>query len=593
MGNKQEESVFLQKRRFAKKAFRSFALGGVAASLGVALETSVDALIVGNAYGTNGLAVTSVVMPLYMFFNLLSVALGVGGAQAVSDALAQEDGERAQRAYAACMWAALLAGLPIMLLGLFFAPTLTAFLGGGALGMDCIWYVRCIAVCAPLFLLVPVQGMMLRADAAPFLSALGTGVSVAVNLLLDLVFVTWLRMGIWGAALAMVIGQAAALLVFSTHFIVKKARALRWPFGRTGSPRGSLRLFADGVGTASYYAWQFLLLLVFNRILGVRYAEDGMAVFNIVFNVGMLSYAVFDGLSTALPVLLGAYRGERDTESTAYTVRLALRTAALCAAALALGIGLFPETIVRFFGVGGGAVGNFAARAVRLYVPAVLPACLLAVLNTHYQCLGKRAAPFLTSMARGLLLPLLLILPCLRAWGLPGTAVCLSLAECLTLMALLAYAGMEKRKGAYTDLLLLEKEGEAVLAAANAFEACMENDFSRLGEMMEAVEAFCAEKQIDKRSAYAIQLTIEELCSNIVRFGFEDGKPHALHVKLAVYDGDIFVRIRDDARGYNPFEKADARGDEVDSMALEMIRARAKSFLYQRRLVFNNLLIVL
>jgi len=593
MENMRGESVLLQKRRFAKKAFRSFALGGVAASLGVAMETSVDALIVGNAYGANGLAITSVVMPLYMFFNLLSVALGVGGAQAVSDALAQEDGESAQRAYAACMWAALLAGLPVMLLGLFFAPALTAFLGGGALGVDCVRYVRCIAACAPLFLLVPVQGMMLRADAAPFLSAFGTGVSVAVNLLLDLVFVTWMRMGIWGAALAMVIGQAAALLVFGMHFAVKKARALRWPFKGKGTLRESGRLFTDGVGTASYYAWQFLLLLIFNRILGTRYGEDSMAVFNIVFNVGMLSYAVFDGLSTALPVLLGAYRGERDAESTAYTVRLALRTAAFCAAILALCIGLFPGTIVRFFGVGEGAIGDFAVHAVRLYVPAVLPACLLAVLNTHYQCLGKRAAPFLTSLTRGLLLPVLLILPCLRIWGLPGTAACLSFAECLTLLALLAYACVEKRRGVYTDLLLLEKEGEAALAAANAFEACMENDFSRLGEMMEAVEAFCVEKQIEKRNAYAIQLTIEELCSNIVRFGFEDGKPHALHVKLAVYDGDIFVRIRDDARGYNPFEKSDARGDEVDSMAVELIRARAKSFLYQRRLVFNNLLIVL
>ncbi len=121
----------------------------------------------------------------------------------------------------------------------------------------------------------------------------------------------------------------------------------------------------------------------------------------------------------------------------------------------------------------------------------------------------------------------------------------------------------------------------------------MEGDFTTLPQIMSGVEEFCDKNEIDPRSAYSIQLSIEELCVNIIRFGFKEDKNHSIYIKLAKYDGEIFLRIRDDARDYNPFEDEGEDGDGMDYIGVELIKSRAKSFIYQRRLVFNNLLIIL
>ncbi len=411
----EKEQIKEKKRAFAKKAFRIFTIGSVLSSLGVALETSADALIVGNAYGEYGLAVTGLIMPVYMLYNLLSISIGAGGAAAVSKHFGSEDKKSAQAVFSSCLSFALVAGIIMSLMGLFFAPAITRLLGGAELGEGCLSYIKWILISAPLFIVTPVLGLMLRSDADPKLAASGIAVSVIVNLLLDLFFVTWLKTGVQGAAIAMVIGQLCGLLVYCLHFR-KKDAALRLE-GFKFKLSGSVSLFTGGVGTASYYAWLFLMLLFFNRLLLDKCGTEGIAVFNIVFNVSSFSYAIFDGISMALPVLIGTYQGERDDESIAVTINDAWKSAALAALALSLALLVFSQSIVRLFGLSGGNILESGSRALRLYAPAVLPACLLAVMNIYYQTLGYAKQAFLISMLRGLLIPVAAAVPAVALLG--------------------------------------------------------------------------------------------------------------------------------------------------------------------------------
>jgi anti-sigma regulatory factor (Ser/Thr protein kinase) len=92
---------------------------------------------------------------------------------------------------------------------------------------------------------------------------------------------------------------------------------------------------------------------------------------------------------------------------------------------------------------------------------------------------------------------------------------------------------------------------------------------------------------------YYINLTIEELASNIISFGFNDGKLHYICIKIVLIEKDIYIRMRDDSISYNPFEELKDLDNEMDYLGVSIIRAKAKSFAYNRTLAFNNLLIIL
>ncbi|WP_371263041.1 hypothetical protein [Selenomonas ruminantium] len=55
-----------------------------------------------------------------------------------------------------------------------------------------------------------------------------------------------------------------------------------------------------------------------------------------------------------------------------------------------------------------------------------------------------------------------------------------------------------------------------------------------------------------KEKARVLAHCIEELGVNIIRHGFNDGKPHAIDVRILAKEKEIILRIRDDCRPFNP-----------------------------------------
>ncbi len=579
----------IEHTHFARKAFFVYAANGVAASLGVALATICDAVVVGNAFGELGLAITSVVMPLYTLYNFISFSLGTGGSTAVSQFFGREKRGEGQQVFRRCLTLALIISILLAALGSIFLESFVSLLGGASLGESCLRYIGVVVAGAPLFILAPVLSLMIRADGDPGRSTAGIIVSSAVNLVLDLVFVFGLKVGVQGAAWAMVIGQACAIAVYLPHFFQKRY-ALRLGVSRAALSQG-VKLFRDGAGTASSSAWQFGYLSVFNHLLASTSGQQGLAVFNLVFNVGMMAYAVFDGVSMTIPVLAGTYKGERDHVSLNYAVRLAMRSALTAAAVLTTFLLCFAGPVVRIFGIGPDmlAVGSAAVRVYSLSIPFV---CAAYVFAATWQTMNQPGLALLTNFLRGFLFLVATGVPLILLLGGSGVAPALLFSEVLGLGVSLLIAHRLQKKKKLDSLYLLSPKYDQIGAV---YESVLDKDFQRLPEIMDEIEAFCDENEIPPGTAYSIQLTIEELTANIIRFGFQDNKDHFVAIKVAKYDEDIYVRIRDDAHEYDPFSHAVKDGDEpdMDMLGVEMIRKKAKSFVYQRRLVFNNLLIIL
>jgi Na+-driven multidrug efflux pump/anti-sigma regulatory factor (Ser/Thr protein kinase) len=575
----------MNNQHFVNKAFRVFVINSILSSAGVVLGTFVDAIILGNAFGAVGLSVLAVSMPVYTVYNLFGYAFGVGGSLKVSESIGAEDKDGVKTNFTQAMFFAAATGLVIAVLGMFFLPTIIGLTGGAGIAAagDYMWP---IIITAPIFILAPVMSLLIRSDADPLLSTLGISVSVVVNLVLDLVFIFGLNMGVFGGALAMVIGQLGAIAVYSIHFF-KKHNHLKLCQASL-SPKAGYQLFQGGFGIASAFIYQGITLVVINNLLSVTVGVGGLAVYNILFNVSLFAYAIFDGISLALAPLVATFAGEKDTEGVYKTMGLSLKTSVFLSAFCVLVLLIFAEPIASMFGVADNL--TLVAQTIRIFAFGVIQTCFNCVMAHFYQTIKRPTLAGIIYFMRGLLLLVAFSTWFIPVFGVLGTALAIVAAETATMAILLLAALVLKKQGGYRNILLFK---EPIIAKDKIYETTLSSDIKELEKCVEEIEAFCERLDIDSKNAYFINLTIEELAANIINFGFNDGKPHYIHIKIALFEEDIYIRLRDDSTSYNPFEESEKPDEALDYLGVSIVRKKAKSFAYNRTLVFNNLLIIL
>ena len=86
-------------KKFAVNAYRMFLIWGIFSALGTAVSTLVDAVLIGNYIGSDGLAVTNIATPVFLFFALLSVTTAVGANVLIGQALGKSETEEANKLF--------------------------------------------------------------------------------------------------------------------------------------------------------------------------------------------------------------------------------------------------------------------------------------------------------------------------------------------------------------------------------------------------------------------------------------------------------------------------------------------------------------
>ncbi len=106
---------------------------------------------------------------------------------------------------------------------------------------------------------------------------------------------------------------------------------------------------------------------------------------------------------------------------------------------------------------------------------------------------------------------------------------------------------------------------------------------------------FCDENGIDRRRANAIALCIEELGTNIINYGFTDGKENSIDIRILVKDNDLILRIRDDGRPFNLVERyhmvSAQQEDVTKNIGIRMVMKMSTDVQYLNTMSTNNLII--
>ncbi len=398
--------------------------------LTLSLNSIIDAFLVGNYVGKLGIGAVTVVGPITFLIAAIGMSIGVGGASIISRALGANEEEKAQYTFGNQLTLTLSLAAIFVLLGLFFQDNLLMLFGGrGELLEPSKIYFNTLIYLA----FAMMSNNVMRAIGRPKVAMAIMMVSAIVNIILDILFIAYLDMGLFGAALATSIAYVAASGVAIVFFMFADSEIKVSPkYLRLKIPIVQ-EIFAIGGVTLARQGTISSMQIILNNSLYAYGGAFAVAVWGIIQRMMMgVNFPVFGLVQGFLPIA-GYNYGAKLYDRVSETIKKSILFGIIIACAIYLLIYIGADRIADFFTADADA--DIAEQAAFAMVIVFLANPLLVVQligSAYFQAIGKaKPALFLSLLKQGIfLIPLILILP--RFFGLLGIWIAFPIADVLT-----------------------------------------------------------------------------------------------------------------------------------------------------------------
>lgn len=573
----------MKKDYFVSKMFYKMLIPSVLSSIGYAFSDMADALVVGRSMGETGLAAISLCLPVYMLMNVIMNAFSIGGGVKFSSYLGTGKEKEAVKSFNDIVKASLLSGVLFALLANIFAPQVLKVLGAGDSGtqlyLACEKYMRIISAGAPFMILNIVLCGYLRNDNNEVVAARGFIIGNLTDLSLNIILVLVFDFGTIGAALSTVIGSLVAILLYVPAIVGKKRQVIKLNKERLDF-RQIFSCFGIGFSTSVQNLFQFIFLLVVNRVMLSIGDEVYVAVFDVVYNISFLIIYLCEGTSEAAQPLISTFTGEQSEKDCLEVRRLSIVSASIFSIVAALLIAIFARGIARIFGISDEMLST-TAYAIRIYCTGAVFIALNIVLSRYCQAREDGRGAFVGVLLKNLLVavPCVIIFSTFKAtlvwWAFP-------ISEAISFILFILYYAISERKRVRFDE---ERVYRVTLSGADA----------EISALLDGCEAFCDKWQASPSQKYSVTLVIEEIVASIIRNALSRSTDGKIRVTLiSLQNGDFTLHVLDNAVEYDLLSskvgrKTDRSDFDIDEVSVLLIKKKTKSYLYRQCTGFNTL----
>jgi anti-sigma regulatory factor (Ser/Thr protein kinase) len=81
------------------------------------------------------------------------------------------------------------------------------------------------------------------------------------------------------------------------------------------------------------------------------------------------------------------------------------------------------------------------------------------------------------------------------------------------------------------------------------------NKLSELPNVMGMLEKFSASEGLEKTARQAAELSLDELLTNTISYGYSDSEQHEIQIDIGVHDNALKIVVQDDGVAFNPFDQ--------------------------------------
>lgn len=571
---------------FVRRSFARFFIPSLLSCLGIAAGGLADCIFVGSSIGPVGMTAISIGQPVYMLFNTISYSLSIGGSIHYASVLGEGRADDGNQIFANVLCADLFLNITLCALGLMFLPQVLVFLGAGTPGTE-VWD-NCEALIRAQLLLVPVmfcQGpfyYFVNCDNDPKLAAVAFVTSNVLDIVFNYIFVVLMDLGVAGSVYSTGVGASVMIVISLMHF-VKKRGCLRFtlPHVSFGTIFASFR---TGFSTSVQYVYQFVTILICNRLLMSAGGELAVAVFGIVFNVSLVASSVCDAVSMAMQPMVSTFYSEKNRGNILCTLRLSLLVSLAADLILSVLLLWFPGQIGYAFGLHSADEMSLGIQALRIYALCLFPSGINMVLTYYYQSIEQEKLSGLLFTLRSLVLFLLYAV----ILGHFGTELFWWVYPCME-FSTFAFVCMYSRLHGTWSFLPADD--------GRVFSALLDSRSADPGQTAQEVSAYMERIDASPVQSYFAAIAVEEICSVILRESFTEEDGYIQFTIVPQDDKTVTLHLRDNARReFNPFAvDTDAinldSGEGLDAIGVKLIKSKAKEFFYRRYAGFNTLVV--
>lgn len=452
------------------KLLRGFAIPSITATLVSSLYNIVDQIFIGHGVGYLGNAATNVSYPLSTICLAISLLLGIGGASRFSICLGKKQPEKAAHIAGNGIFLMAAAGVLYLILGeVFLTPLLKIFGATEEVLPFAKQYAGITLLGMPFLILTNGISNLIRADGSPKYSMACIVSGAIVNTILDPLFIFGFGWGIFGAALATILGQILSFVLALRYL---------WKFQTITLTRASFRIdmkdnmktFYMGTSSCINQVAITVVQIVLNNSLtyygamSIYGKEIPLAACGIVMKTNAILLSIIVGISQGVQPIIGFNFGAGKYKRVKQAYLLAIKWNFVVSIVGFLLFQFFPGRIISLFGEGDDLYYEFAILFMRTFLFMVLVNGVQLLSSNFFTAIGKALKGLLLSLTRQVffLIPLILLLP--LHFGIFGVLLAGPIADFIAFVVSVIFIWKEFKK-------LQEKDPAAISGKSTGISA--------------------------------------------------------------------------------------------------------------------------
>ncbi len=398
----------------------NYALPAIAAMVASSLYNIVDRAFIGHYVGTLALGGLTATFPFMNLGAAFGAMVGVGACTVISVRLGQKDYATAQNVLGNAITLNLILGILFTVVCLAYLDPILLLFGASQTTLP---YAREYMEIILIFNVVSHSYLglnaIMRAAGHPIIAMLLTVCGIALNAVLDPIFIIALDMGIRGAAIATVISQTITLAVI-LYLFSRKSELLHLKRGIYRLKRSIVwQTLTIGIAPFLMNSCACLVVLLINRSMQEYGGDDALTAYGIVNSVVFCFLMVVMGLNQGMQPIAGYNWGAHKNDRVWQVLRYTL-VAAVVVTTCGFVIGEFIPEVPAYIFTSDEKIIALASHGFRICVSVFPLVGAQMVIGNFFQSIGHAGKSIFLSTSRQLifLIPCLIILP--KYFGLSG-----------------------------------------------------------------------------------------------------------------------------------------------------------------------------
>lgn len=460
----EQTSQFLGTEKISKLMVK-FSVPCVLSLLVSALYNIVDQIFIGNSeLSALGNAATGVVFPIFIIAQAFAWCFGDGCAAYLNICQGKNDSQNSHRSIGTGIAITLICGIILMAVFYPLKTQILTLFGASENSIDyAIEYFDLILAFFPIFMLSNMMNAVIRADGTPAWSMASMLGGALTNIILDPVFIFGTKWGMFGAALATVIGQTVSFVVTLIYFFRTKTFKLKL---KSFIP--SFKAFSGALqlGMSSFITQMTIVIisLVCNIMLAKYGAQSQYGVDIPIAIIGIESKVFTVVVNLVVGIVLGCQpiisynMGARRYDRVKELYRKILLCTVIIGIASTLLFELAPHAVVGMFGAPTNIPNpddywKFGELTFRIFLCLVTFTCTIKMTSIFFQAVGKPIRAVVASMIRDIIcfIPLIITLPLF--FGIEGILFAAPAADLIAMIvaAALTVSFMKTLKAGHSE----------------------------------------------------------------------------------------------------------------------------------------------